>query len=141
MTYTVNNTTLTALVTEEVSRVAAAAYSDDGTSLYDSVSIKSRDADTVSRMIRDGVDAVAARSADICTVIPSPLALSLYAPDMDSTKENMTKDELDRAISLWAVSTWLKEKLPDRSEEYLARANEALEKAVIYLKTRTAPSR
>lgn len=130
-------TTLADLVAEEVSRVANAAYSDDGVSLYDSISIKSRDADTVSRMIRDGLDAVVNRTADICTVIPSPLALSLYAPDMDSTKENVVKDELDRAISLWAVSAWLKETFPVRFEEYAARSGAALQNAIVMLKTRT----
>lgn len=141
MTYSVNSTTITNLVEEEVSRVAAAAYSDDGGSLYDSVVIHSNDADTVSRMIRDGVDAVVRRAADICTVIPSPLALSLYAPDMDSSKEDAVEDELTRAISLGAVSTWLKEKLPARSEEYAVRANAALDAAIAMLKTRTKPTR
>ena len=141
MTYTINSTTLTDLITEEVSRVAAASYSDDGGSQYDAVAIHSRDADTIDRMIRDGVGAVARRLVDICTVIPSPLALSIYVPDFDTTKETMAKDELDRAISLGAVATWLKEKLPSRSEEYATRANNALEIAVGLLKTRTAPTR
>ena len=141
MTYTVNSTTLTNLVTEEVSRVAAASYSEDGTSQYDSVVIHSRDADSVSRMIRDCVDAVAKRIADICTVVASPLALTISVPDFDTTKETMVKDELDRAISLGAVATWLKEKLPSRSDEFAARANAAMDVAVGMLKTRTAPTR
>ena len=140
MNYTVNTTTLTNLVTEEVSRVAAASYAEDGTSLYDAISIKSRDADTVSRLIRDGVDAAAARLADICTIVSSPLALTINVPDMDSTKETMAKDELDRAISLWAVAAWLKEKMPSRVEEYAERAGAALQNAIVMLKTRTTPT-
>lgn len=141
MTYTINNTNLTNLITEEVSRVAAAAYSDDGASLYDFVAIHSRDADTISRMIRDGVDAIATRARDICTIIPSPLALSLYAPDMDASKEGIVSDELTRSISLSAVAAWLSERLPARAKEYSDRANNALNIAIGLLKTRKLPTR
>lgn len=140
MTYTVDNTTLTNLITEEISRIAAAAYSDDGTPLYDSVAIHSRDAETVSRMIRDAIDSLARRTSDICTVIPSPYKLSFYAPDMDSTKETMVSNELTRAITLRACVLWLSEKLPSRAEEYSARADNALQNAVYMLKTRTQPT-
>ena len=141
MTYTINNTTLTNLVNEEISRIAASAYSDDGNSLYDSVVTYSRDADAVSRALKDALDAVIGRTVDICTYIPGTPALSLYAPDMDSSKEGAVSDEVTRAISLGAVSILLKEKLPARSEEYADRSKSALDIAVELLKTRTAPSR
>lgn len=141
MTYTVNNTELTNLVTEEVSRVAASAFSDDGASLYDSIAIHSRDADTVSRLIRDAVDAIVKRTADICTYVPSPEALSLYAPDMDASKEPQVTAELTRAISLSAVAGWLRDRKPDRAAEYTDRANAALNIAVGILKTRKLPTR
>ena len=141
MTYTVDNTTITNLITEEVSRVATSAYSDNGTSLYDSVVIHSRDADSVSRLIKDGIDAVVRRTADICTVIPSPLALSFYTPDMDTTKESAVGQEITRAITLGAVSTWLSEKLPARAKEYSDRAIAALNIAVGLMKTRKTPTR
>ena len=141
MTYTIDIPGITALVHEEVSRVAGMAYSDDGASLYDSIAIRSRDADTVSRMIRDAVDAIVARTADICTYIPSPQSLSLFAPDMDSSKEPVVTAELTRAISLSAVAAWLKERKPDRAAEYADRANAALNEAVVILKTRKLPVR
>ncbi len=141
MTHTIDTSDIAALITEEVSRVAAAAYSEDGTSLYDSINILSRDAATVSRLIWDSVDAIVHRTSDICTLIPSPLALSFYAPDMDPSKESAVKDEIDRAISLGACAAWFKEKAPARAEEYLTRANTALDVAVGLLKTRKAPSR
>ena len=140
MTYTIDNTTLTNLITEEVSRIAAAARSDDGASMYDSVAIHSRDDGAVSRMIRDAIDSIVKRTLDICTVIPSPYSLSLYAPDMDSTKESMVRDELTRAITLRACSIWLSEKLPSHSEDYSTRADAALQNAVHMLKTRTQPT-
>lgn len=141
MTYTVNNTNITNLITEEVSRVAASAYSEDGASLYDSVAIHSRDADTISRLIRDGVDAIARRTTDICTIIPSPLALSFYVPDMDSSKEGAAGDEITRAITLGAVATWLSEKLPARAKEYAERSIAALNIAIGIMKTRKLPTR
>lgn len=141
MTYTINNTTITNLVTEEVSRVAAAAYADDGTSLYDSIVIHSRDANDVSRAIMDAVDAVVRRTTDICTYIPATPALSFYVPDMDSTKETLASDELTRAISLWAVSIWMREKYPARYQDYADRAAAALDAAVAMMKTRTTPTR
>ena len=139
MTYTINNTTLTNLVTEEVSRVAAAAYSERG-DLYDAVVIHSRDADSVSRMIKDAIDSIVKRTSDICTYIPATPALSLYAPDMDSTKETMVSDEVTRAIALRATGLWLSEKLPARSEEFITRSDLALQNAINYLKTRTKPT-
>ena len=141
MTYTIDIPGITALVHEEASRVAGMAYSDDGASLYDSIAIRSRDADTVSRMIRDAVDAIVARAADICTYIPSPQSLSLFAPDMDSSKEPVVTAELTRAISLSAVAAWLKDRKPDRAAEYADRANAALNEAVVILKTRKLPVR
>lgn len=141
MTHTIDTSDIAALINEEVSRAAAAAYSEDGTSLYDSITIHSRDAATVSRLIWDSVDAIVRRTADICTLIPSPLALSFYTPDMDTSKESAAKDEIDRAISLGACAAWFKEKLPSRAEEYLNRANTALDLAVGLMKTRIAPSR
>ena len=141
MTYTIDIPGITALVHEEVSRVAGMAYSDDGASLYDSIAIRSRDADTVSRMIRDAVDAIVARTADICTYIPSPQSLSLFAPDMDNSKEGAVEEEITRAISLGAVATWLSERLPARAKEYSDRANNALNIAISLLKTRKLPTR
>lgn len=141
MLYAIHNADLTALITEEVSRIAAGAYSDDGVSLYDSIAIHSRDADDVSRAIRDAVDAVVRRTADICTYIPATPALSFYVPDMDTTKETLVGNELDRAISLGATATWLREKYPSRAQEYTDKANVALELAIGYLKTRTQPTR
>ena len=141
MTYTINNTTITNLVTEEVSRVAAAAYADDGTSLYDSIVIHSRDANDVSRAIKDAVDAVIKRAVDICTYIPATPALSFYAPDMDSTKETAASDEVTRAIVLGAVSVWMREKYPVRYQDYADRSAAALNNAIAMIKTRTTPTR
>lgn len=141
MTHTIDTSDIAAVITEEVSRAAAAAYAEDGTSLYDSITIHSRDAGTISRLIWDSVDAIVHRTADICTLIPSPLALSFYTPDFDTSKQSAVEDELDRAITLGACAAWFKDKLPARTEEYLARANAALDVAVGLLKTRKAPSR
>ena len=141
MTYTIDTTGITNLVTEEVSRIAGNSFSDDGASLYDSIAIHSRDADTVSRLIRDAVDAIVKRTADICTYVPSPEALSFYAPDMDASKEPQVAAELTRAISLSAVAGWLKDCKPDRATEYTERANAALDIAVGILKTRKQPTR
>lgn len=139
MLYTIDMTKLTELVTEEVSRIAAGAFSENGVPLYDAVVIHSRDADTVSRAIRDALDAVLRRTADVCTYIPSPAALSFFVPDMDESKEGAVTDELDRAVSLGAVAVWMQEKFPVRAQEYADRSAAALDRAVAYLKTRKFP--
>lgn len=141
MTYVVDNLGISALIAEEVSRVAAAAYADDGTSLYDSVAIHSRDTDTLSRLIDDAVSGIARRAADICTVIPSPLALSFYVPDFDDSKETIVENALSRSISLIACAAWMRDKLPSRAAEFTDRANASLNVAIGLLKTRITPTR
>lgn len=64
--YILNEQEVLAVVDEEIARAADSAYSEDGTSLYDSVINTERDAATISRLMGDAMRTFASRAYDIC---------------------------------------------------------------------------
>ena len=143
--YIIDNTSLLDVVDEEVSRVADYAYAEDGTSLYDHVVITERDALALDRMIHDAVASVVARFRDVCAYSPTSgstpqMRLAFYVPDFDEDANgDIAEDELSKYIAYSVTAQFLAQRHPASVPEYTERANAALQKAVITLKTRKAP--
>lgn len=134
MEYSIDRNALWDLVDEEVSRVADKAYGEDGTSLYDSVVLTSRDKNLVNGFIDDAVSAIALRAFDICKY--SNDKLEFFVPDFDSSMKDVVKHEMDRFISMYACSSVLRQRSASVEAEYTERMQAALDKAVQLLKSR-----
>lgn len=154
MDYIIDNEALYALIDEEVSRAADEAYADGGVPLYDSVVLTEKDRATADRFMADAVNAFASRCADICTygnvAIPDAvtdeselgqLKLIFYVPDMPSAIENAAKEEITRYIALFASNGFFQTRRAGLVPQYAERVQQAMDKAVTLLRTRTAPTR
>lgn len=134
MDYTIDKTLLHDMIAEEVSRVADAAYAEDGTPLYDNVALTSRDDGQVERAIEDAVSAFAQRTYDICT--PTDEGMAFSVPDFDGSFASLAKAEIDRYISLTATAVLLAQRWPQAVEGYSQRGQAAMGKAIALLKSR-----
>lgn len=133
-----------ASVKEEITRVAVAAYDDNGNSLYDAVVCKSRDKATLERMYADAVSALVTRTADICNYEKDETGedvISFDVLDVSPDQLTLAAQEIDRYVVLNVVGAWLQERYTTRSTEYVERGQAALDKAVKILKTRRKPTR
>lgn len=137
------STDILPLIREEITRVATSAYDDGGSSLYDAIVPKSRDEATLNRMYDDAVSALLTRTSDICVYSKDgdEDVLSFQVLDTDPDTLPLAAQEIGRFITLNVVGAWLQERYTARSEEYVARGQAALDKAVKILKTRRRPAR
>lgn len=153
--YVVNKTKLYTLIEEEVSKVADEAYAEGGQSLYDSIILTEKDRSTVERFMEDALNAFVATEDSISAY--SPLVeidenenevvtprLELNLPDFDLSRWNAAQSELDRYVTLSVCSGIFQSRRAEKVEEYSARAQAAMDKAVSLLKKRmvriSAPS-
>ena len=81
MYYVIDKSALWDLANEEVSKVADAAYAEDGTSLYDSIVLTEKDRATMERFMDDAISALVRRAFDICKYSP----LVHYVQDVDGS--------------------------------------------------------
>lgn len=139
MTYTIKTDTLQARIEREISRVAASSYSDDGVALYDSIKVTSRDKDILEDYCRDAINSICVAFAEHVT--PATDSISLEFPDFDPTLEQSAQDELDRYVVYHTCAEWFKDKSVKDVESYTERANDALSKANMLLKSRKRPKR
>lgn len=141
MEYEINKTFLTALVDEEISKVADEAYGENGGSLYDSIVLTEKDASTVDRLIDDAVNGVASRMHDICKFTTGgEVALLFYVPDFDETMESAAEDELTKFIVFSVCAALFQSRRAQAVPEYTERAQAAINKAVTLLKSRKSPT-
>lgn len=142
MDYAVDRKSLTGLIEEEVSRVAASEYSDGGVSLYDSIAVSSRDADAVSRLIDSALESVVSRVPDICDWSGAPAdVLSFSVEDLPNALVPSVEAVLDDYIVFHVCTSWLASRATDRSAEYAARRDALLSDAVRLLRTRRRAAR
>lgn len=138
MDYSISTENLYELIDEEVSKVADEAYADSGSSLYDSIILTGKDAATVNRHIDDAVDALVARAGDIAkraTVNDTP-AIKFYVPDMETGNQTMASNEITRYIVLSVCAAIFAQRRPIVLQEYATRAQAAMDRAIVILKTR-----
>lgn len=142
MDYSVDKTTLYALIDEEVSKVADEAYSDNGVSLYDSVVLTEKDSGMVYRLIDEAVDGLASRLYDVCkfsTDTHGNSQLVFYLPDFDDTMENAARSEITHFIVYSVCTEIFKSRRAQSVPDYEARAAASIGKAVSLLKSRKSP--
>lgn len=124
--YYINKNKIYPLIEREISRVAAAAFSDNATPLYDAIKITSRDEVVIKELMDDAMSAMLTRLSDIAT-----LSSGLFEFDIP---EERTHDistigaAIDRFIVMNVCSAWMLQKYPARAEEYGARSTDALNK-------------
>ena len=152
MFYIIDKAGLLESVEEEISHIADGAYGEDGSSLYDSIVITEKDRQNVLRFIDDAVSALVRRAFDICKYSPETyqdeagewqlsgrMRLQFFVPDFDETMWDTTKAEIDRYIVLYAVGSLCQSRKADLVPEYARRTQDAMDKAVILLKSRKYP--
>lgn len=125
-TYTIDREKILESVKQEVSRVAASAYADDGTSLYDAIIITSRDADTIAGLIDDAETAVVVRMSDIASIQSDQFSFNV--PDKRTHDIKTIGAVIDRFIEMNVCSAWMIQKYKLKAEEYGARSTDALNK-------------
>lgn len=124
--YYINKNKILPLIEKEVSRVAASAFAEDGTPLYDAIVIRSRDTDTVKDMIDDAATAMLTRLADIATYSSGLFEFDI--PEERTHDITTIGKVVDKFIVMNACSAWMIQKYPLKAEEYGARSTDALNK-------------
>jgi hypothetical protein len=151
MYYTINNTALRALVEEEVSHIADAAYGEDGTPLYDSVAITSKDWDAVDGYLEDAAGLLVRRNDDIARHAPLVVTadevttttprILFNVPDMASSQEPFVQAECDRYMAVYAACALMQSRRPTVVPELTSRIQNALDDVKSMLRKREDPSR
>lgn len=135
--YYINKKNIFPLIEKEVSRVAASAFAEDGTPLYDAIVITSRDTDTIYEMIDDAATAMLTRLSDIATY-----SSGLFEFDIpeERTHDIMTIGKvIDRFIVMNVCSAWMIQKHTAKAEEYGARSTDAITKVERLLHEKLPP--
>ena len=139
MEYTLTKSTIKALVEEEVSHVADAAYADDGTSLYDSIVLTNKDTTLVERFIDDAMYHFARATQDICSHDSSKLVFNV--PDIQSSQSTYVAKAIERYISMYVCTGIFQQRRPSVVPEYASRVQDAMDTAITLLRKRQAPGR
>jgi len=139
--YTIDSEAILEMVDGEVSRVADAAYGENGVSLYDQIVITERDEDTLNRMLGDAEASLVARLGDICRFSSgSTPCLEFYVPDFDETANgDIAEEEITKFIAYSVTGQFLSQRHPASVPEYTDKTALALRNVISILKTRKAP--
>lgn len=136
-TYYINKKKILPVIEREISRVAAAAFSEDGTPLFDAIKLTSRDEAVVSEMIDDAATAMLTRLSDIATYTSGLFEFDI--PE-ERTHDIMTIGKvIDRFIVMNVCSAWMIQKHIAKAEEYGARSTDALNKVERLLHEKLPP--
>jgi len=147
MDYIIDRDGLRGAVEYEVSQVADDAYTEDGTSLYDIVILTEKDEPTVMAFIDDAVRLVISSLQDIAhfssTTVDTTTTekIVFYVPDVDSSQSGQLTLNIDGFIKSFVCAGLFRERRPSVVEEYVNRAQIALDNAKSLLRKRQAPSR
>lgn len=145
--YDINETELYGLVDAEVSQVADAAYGEDGTPLYDSVVLTSKDEDTVEALLSDGIAQFVRTNADIAHLgthgegSSAVDAIVVDVPDFDAAQTDAATEQITRFIVLYTCAAIFQQRRAALVPEYTNHAQAALDNAVAIIRKRTAPTR
>ena len=125
-TYYVNTKKILPQIEREISRVAASAYSDNGTPLYDAIIPYSRDEVVLKEMIEDALSAMLTRLSDIATMTSGLFEFDI--PEERTHDITTIGKAIDRFVVMNVCSPWMIQKHPIKAEEFGARSTDALEK-------------
>lgn len=129
-------------VDAEVSKVADKEYDDDGNSGYDGVIFSSSDFAMLDEFIEDAEIAFQKRLADVSQLslgVDAGDRFTFQLPDFDESQSAAAEISLKRFIVLNVCAAWFQHALPGRAEEYAARGQVAMDKAVAILLHRDSP--
>lgn len=135
--YYINKNKILPQIEREVSRVAASAFSEDGTPLYDAIRITSRDTDTIKDMIDDAATAMLTRLSDIATYSSGLFEFDI--PEERTHDINTIGKIVDRFIVMNVCSAWMIQKHLPKSEEFGARSTDAITKVEKLLHEKLPP--
>ena len=124
--YYINKNKILPLIEREVSRVAASAFAEDGTPLYDAIVITSRDTDIIKEMIDDAATAMLTRLSGLATYSSGLFEFDI--PEERTHDITTIGNVVDRFIVMNVCSAWMIQKHIAKAEEYGARSTDALNK-------------
>ena len=124
--YYINKNKILPLIEREVSRVAASAFAEDGTPLYDAIVITSRDTDIIKEMIDDAATAMLTRLSGLATYSSGLFEFDI--PEERTHDITTIGNVVDRFIVMNVCSAWMIQKHTAKAEEYGARSTDALNK-------------
>lgn len=136
-TYYINKKKILPVIEREISRVAASAFGEDGTPLFDAIKLTSRDEDVVSEMIDDAATAMLTRLSDIATYTSGLFEFDI--PEERTHDITTIGKVVDRFIVMNVCSAWMIQKHPAKAEEYGARSTDALNKIERLLQEKLPP--
>ena len=136
-TYYINKKKILPVIEREISRVAASAFGEDGTPLFDAIKLTSRDEDVVSEMIDDAATAMLTRLSDIATYTSGLFEFDI--PEERTHDITTIGKVVDRFIVMNVCSAWMIQKHPTKAEEYGARSTDALNKVEKLLHEKLPP--
>lgn len=135
--YYVNKKKILPLIEREISRVAASAFAEDGTPLYDAIVTTSRDSDVIEEMIDDAATALLVRESDIATYSSGTFEFDI--PEERTHDISTIGEVIDRFIVMNVCSAWMIQKYKPKAEEYGARSTDALNKVDRLLNEKLPP--
>lgn len=154
MDYSVTKSALYSLVDEEISKIADDAYNEDGTSLYDSIVLTTKDRSTVDRFIDDAAAHLVRTAWDISSFdstnmnagtksssISGSVNIHFEVPDFPSAHQAAALNEITRYITLFAVAGIVQQRRAAVAPEYANRVQAALDNVIAIVRTRQAPTR
>lgn len=147
MDYIIDEETLKGSVEFEVSQVADAAYAEDGTPLYDSVVLTEKDDDTVLAFIDDAIRVVISALQDIAYFSTATVEstttnkIVFNVPDFDASQAGQVTLNIDSFVKAFVCAGLFRQRRPSLVDEYVSRAQIALDNVKSLLRKRQAPTR
>lgn len=122
--YCIDTDKIIETIREEVSRVAALAYTEEKVSMYDVINITSKDYNVIDGLIADAKNKLVSRFSDVAVMHDDTIVF--YIPETRTHPMCVIAPALDRYIALDVCAAWFLQREKMKVEEYTARAAEAL---------------
>ena len=127
------------VIEEEVARAADDAYAEDGTSLYDSIVLTSKDTNVVGKLVEDGALLMMRKLSDVAT--RSTNTITINVTDHQDGLDAPISAAITRFLAMYACNGIFQQKRAALVPEYTRRTQEALDNVVEFVRTRIKPNR
>lgn len=131
------------LAKREIAKVAARVTDEKGLPLYDMVKAYRNDTFIVDEFIEDGLRQFVTRFSDCCTMEKQDdkYLINLNLPDSEKDNILQGREELNRFLANQVTALWLATRYNTFAQFYTEQASASMERLVILLRTRKAPTR
>ena len=131
------------LAKREIAKVAARVTDEKGLPLYDMVKAYRNDTFIVDGFIEDGLRQFVTRFSDCCTMEKKDdkYLINLNLPDSEKDNILQGREELNRFLANQVTALWLATRYNTFAQFYTEQASASMERLVILLRTRKAPTR